>query len=118
RKSIHYQQQRNRSAIPLRLVSFAFLLRAPPGPFNDAGDATARPPRDPGSSASATRQRDPRRAERVIVAVRRRPRVKICPLFAGRFAAKRWLWSIGLTVSCDLNRRRELTNLYAQLRQI
>ncbi len=48
-ESVHYQQQRDRSAIPLRLVSFTFLLWASPDPFDDALDATAGPPRDPGS---------------------------------------------------------------------
>src|SRR3954447_9576988 len=74
RESVHRQQQRDRSAIPLRLVFFTFLLWTPPSPFDDVGDATARPPRDPRSSASTPRQRYPLRAERIIASVRRRSR--------------------------------------------
>jgi hypothetical protein len=72
-ESVHYQQQRDRSAIPLCPVSFTFLLWAPPAPFDDAGDATAGPPRDPGASASTTRQWCLGRVERVIAGFRCRP---------------------------------------------
>jgi hypothetical protein len=55
-ESVHHQRQRHRSAIPLRLVSFTFLLWAPSCPFDYAGDATAGPPCDPGANASTTWQ--------------------------------------------------------------
>jgi hypothetical protein len=40
-ESVRYQQQRDRSTIPLHLVSFTFLLWTSTRTFDDTGDATA-----------------------------------------------------------------------------
>jgi hypothetical protein len=88
-ESVRYQQQCDRSTIPLRLVSFTFLLWAAPATFNDAGDATAGPPRDPGASASTTRQWCLGWVEGVIAAFRCRTRASRAPtLFDDWFVAK------------------------------